>query len=85
MLRVLAASLDEAANMLQRSRERAMKRVLISLTLSMAFSVVAAAQEPGDVAARISAARTLAGTEWASAANFFCSTEEQRPISGSSV
>lgn len=51
--------------------------VLMSVVLSLVYSVVAAAQEPGDVAARISAARTLAGTEWASAANFFCSTEEQ--------
>ena len=41
------------------------------------LTAAAAAQDPPAITVRIDAARKLAGPEWAKAADFFCSTEEQ--------
>lgn len=44
---------------------------------AMLMAAGAAAQDSPAVAAQISAAKTRAGSEWATAADFFCATEEQ--------
>lgn len=44
---------------------------------ALLLAVTVAAQDSPAVTAQVSAARSLAGPEWAKAAEFFCSTEEQ--------
>jgi metallo-beta-lactamase class B len=56
---------------------KAIAQVFTSAVLSLAITAVAAAQDSPQVRAHIDAARKIAGAGWASAANFFCSTEEQ--------
>ena len=55
----------------------AIARVCATAVLSLAITVAAAAQDSPQVRAHLDAARKIAGADWASAANFFCSTEEQ--------
>ena len=46
-------------------------------TARLLMAVTVAAQDSPAVTAQVSAAKSLAGAEWAKAADFFCSTEEQ--------
>jgi len=53
-------------------------RIVASIcTTALLMAVTVAAQDSPAVTAQISAAKSLAGPEWAKAADFFCSTEEQ--------
>lgn len=56
---------------------KAIVQVCTSAVLSLAITGVVAAQESPQVRAHIDTATKIAGAEWAAAANFFCSTEEQ--------
>ncbi len=55
----------------------AIRAAAIAALLSLALAGGATAQDSAAVTAHINAAKKMAGPEWASAANFFCSTEEQ--------
>ena len=53
-------------------------RIAVSICASaLLMAVTVAAQDSPAVTAQVSAAKSLAGPEWAKAADFFCSTEEQ--------
>ena len=55
---------------------RVMFGILMSAVVAVAVGVGAGGQS-GDVEARIGAARQLAGTQWAPAADLFCATQEE--------
>jgi metallo-beta-lactamase class B len=54
-----------------------MKTAWLCTAAVLLLAAVPRAQDSPAVSAQISAARSLAGPEWAKAADFFCSTEEQ--------
>ena len=54
-----------------------MKTAWLCTAVLLFVAAVPRAQDSPAVSAQISAARSLAGPEWAKAADFFCSTEEQ--------